>query len=138
MDRFVKRKSAPTHRLPASASTFIDMNAITPLTHTGSGTGKTAAVDSSFFRPQRNLSYLPKVTGKMAIDISEGMQRVQLFPHQQRTDNQGGYVSRRMRMQGVRDGLLDMGVENVSGALGNKKHKKGKKNIKQRSGGGLF
>ncbi|GJJ76269.1 large subunit GTPase 1 [Entomortierella parvispora] len=138
LDRFTKRKAAPTHRLPASASTFIDMNAITPLTHTGSGTGKTAAVDSSFFRPQRNLSYLPKVTGKMAIDISEGMQRVQMFPHQQRTDNQGGYVSRRMRMQGVRDGLLDMGVENVAGALGNKKHKKGKKNIKQRSGGGLF
>ncbi|KAG0042210.1 hypothetical protein BGZ83_000772 [Gryganskiella cystojenkinii] len=138
LDRFTKRKSAPTHRLPASASTFIDMNAITPLTHTGSGTGKTAAVDSSFFRPQRNLSYLPKVTGKMAIDISEGMQRVQMFPHQQRTDNQGGYVSRKMRMQGVRDGLLDMGVENVAGALGNKKHKKGKKNIKQRSGGGLF
>ncbi|KAG0034083.1 hypothetical protein BGZ81_006278 [Podila clonocystis] len=138
LDRFIKRKQAPTHRLPASASTFINMAAVTPLTHTGSGTGKTAAVDSSFFSPGRKTQFLPKVTGKMAIDVSNGMQRVQLFPHQQRTDNQGGYVSRKMRMQGIRDGLLEMGVDDVAGALGNKKHKKGKKNIKQRSGSGLF
>ncbi|KAG0090232.1 hypothetical protein BGZ93_009241 [Podila epicladia] len=138
LDRFTKRKQAPTHRLPASASTFINMAAVTPLTHTGSGTGKTAAVDSSFFSPGRKTQFLPKVTGKMAIDVTNGMQRVQMFPHQQRTDNQGGYVSRKMRMQGVRDGLLEMGVDDVAGALGNKKHKKGKKNIKQRSGSGLF
>ncbi|KAG0364962.1 hypothetical protein BGX24_004334 [Mortierella sp. AD032] len=114
------------------------MDSITPLTHTGSGTGKTVAVDTSFFEPTRKTTYLPRVTGKTAIDISQGMQRVQMFPHQHRTDDQGGYVSRKERMQGVRDGLLDMGVENVSGALGNKKHKKGKKNIKQRSGAGIF
>ncbi|KAF9294241.1 hypothetical protein BGZ88_004189 [Linnemannia elongata] len=138
LDRFKKRKAAPTRRLPASASTYINMNSITPLTHTGSGTGKTAAVDTSFFQPTRKTTYLPKVTGKTAIDISEGMQRVQMYPHQQRTDNQGGYVSRKQRMQGVRDGLLDQGVDGVAGALGNKKHKKGKKNIKQRSGAGLF
>ncbi|KAG0335959.1 hypothetical protein BG004_008250 [Podila humilis] len=138
LERFTKRKQAPTHRLPANASTFINMAAVTPLTHTGTGTGKTAAVDSSFFQPSRRTQFLPKVTGKMAIDISGGMQRVQMYPHQQRTDNQGEYVSRKMRMQGVRDGLLDMGVDGVSGALGNKKHKKGKKNIKQRSGAGIF
>ncbi|KAF9394035.1 hypothetical protein CPC16_000358 [Podila verticillata] len=138
LDRFTKRKQAPTHRLPASASTFINMAAVTPLSHTGSGTGKTAAVDSSFFTPGRKTQFLPKVTGKMAIDVSNGMQRVQMFPHQHRTDNQGGYVSRKMRLQGIRDGLLEMGVDDVSGALGNKKHKKGKKNIKQRSGSGLF
>ncbi|KAK3836246.1 MAG: P-loop containing nucleoside triphosphate hydrolase protein [Linnemannia gamsii] len=138
LDRFKKRKMAPTRRLPASASTYINMDSITPLTHTGSGTGKTVAVDTSFFEPTRKTTYLPRVTGKTAIDISQGMQRVQMFPHQHRTDDQGGYVSRKERMQGVRDGLLDMGVENVSGALGNKKHKKGKKNIKQRSGAGIF
>ncbi|KAF9923571.1 hypothetical protein FBU30_006400 [Linnemannia zychae] len=138
LDRFKKRKMLPTRRLPATASTYINMNAVSPLSHTGSGTGKTSAIDSAFFQAPRNTSYLPRVTGKTALDISQGMQRVQMYPHQQRTDNQGGYVSRKMRMQGVREGLLDMGVENVAGALGNKKHKKGKKNVKQRSGAGLY
>ncbi|KAF9107228.1 hypothetical protein BGX29_006914 [Mortierella sp. GBA35] len=138
LDRFKKRKMAPTRRLPATASTYINMNSVTPLTHTGSGTGKTAAIDTSFFQPTRTTTFLPRVTGKTAIDISQGLQRVQMYPHQQRTDDQGGYVSRKQRMQGVRDGLLDLGVDGVAGALGNKKHKKGKKNIKQRSGAGLY
>ncbi|KAF9563796.1 hypothetical protein EC968_004701 [Mortierella alpina] len=139
LDRFKKRKQAPTRRLPQSASTYINMSAVTPLSHGGTGTGKTAAVDSSFFQPVRKTTYLPRVTGKTALDVSEGMQRVQMYPHQQRTDNVGGYVSRKMRMLSVQENLQGMGVEGgVAGALGNKKHKKGKKNIKQRSGAGLY
>ncbi|KAF9431719.1 hypothetical protein BGZ76_011791 [Entomortierella beljakovae] len=126
LDRFKKRKQLPTSRLPASASTYINMNAVTPLSHTGSGTGKTAAVDSTFFKSARPTTYLPRVTGKTAIDISEGMTRVQMYPHQNRTDNQG-YATRSTRMNG----------SDIPGALGNKRHKKGRKNIKQRSGGGL-
>ncbi|KAG0230246.1 hypothetical protein BGX31_005953 [Mortierella sp. GBA43] len=128
LDRFKKRKQLPTRRLPANASTYIDMNSVTPLSHTGSGTGKTNAVDATFFQSGSNTVHLPKITGKTAHDASGGISRVQLYPHQQQTDNQG-LSSRKMRMQGA---------ETAAGALGNKKHKKGKKNIKQRSGGGLF
>ncbi|KAG0006148.1 hypothetical protein BGZ65_009176 [Modicella reniformis] len=137
LDRFKKRKQLPTQRLPATASTYINMNAVTPLSHTGSGTGKTAAVDATFFQPMRQTMYLPRITGKTALDATGGISRVQLYPHQKQTDNQG-FVSRKMRMQAVRDGLAEMGVEgDIAGALGNKKHMKGKKNVKKRSGSGL-
>lgn len=81
--------------------------------------------------------HLPRITGKAAHDATGGISRVQLYPHQKQVDNQG-HVSRKMRMQAVRDGLEGMGAESVAGALGNKKHKKGRKNVKQRSGGGLY
>ncbi|KAF9976178.1 hypothetical protein BGZ73_009032 [Actinomortierella ambigua] len=140
IERFQGKKKMPTHRLPASSATYINMTSVTPLSHTGSGTGKTNAVDQGFFTPAGRTAYLPKTTGKMA--QKEGISRVQMFPHQMRTDDQGGYVSRRQRMMGVQEGLTPMAVDVsvVAGAQApkSKKHFKGKKNVKQRSGGGIF
>ncbi|KAG0270407.1 hypothetical protein DFQ27_007559 [Actinomortierella ambigua] len=140
LERFQGKKKMPTHRLPASSATYINMTSVTPLSHTGSGTGKTTAVDQGFFTPAGRTTYLPKTTGKMA--QKDGISRVQMFPHQMRTDDQGGYVSRRQRMMGVGEGLTPMAVDVsvVAGAQApkSKRHFKGKKNVKQRSGGGIF
>ncbi|KAG0230758.1 hypothetical protein BGW41_002394 [Actinomortierella wolfii] len=141
LERFQGKKKMPTHRLPANASTYINLTSVTPLSHASSGTGKTTVIDRGFFNPANKSSYLPKTTGKMA--QQEGMTRVQMYPHQMRTDDRGGYVSRRQRMMGVSDGLTPMALDTsvIAGAHApnsKKHHKKGKKNVKQRSGGGLY
>ncbi|CAO3591643.1 unnamed protein product [Absidia cylindrospora] len=121
-----QKKLAPTTRVPASA-----LNYVTPSDGTKVQTGsKTEAVDKAFF--QRHLG-APSIRGKYAGSMRGGFSRVNLYPHQQRTAADGTVVpqSRRERLEMVQQNMADAGA----GASG-KKHKKGKKHVKVRSGAG--
>ncbi|KAG1140397.1 hypothetical protein G6F37_008159 [Rhizopus arrhizus] len=119
----VFKKLAPSTRVPSSA-----LNYIAPADGTQTqGGSKTAAVDKAFF--ERQLSS-PHVSGKNGAATSLTGGRVTLFPHQRLLADDGTPLpmSRKERMAIVQANLGDMGAS--------KKHKKGKKHVKVRSGAG--
>ncbi|CAO3641614.1 unnamed protein product [Cunninghamella blakesleeana] len=123
----IQKKLAPTTRLPAHALTYV---APADGTTTQKGT-KTEAVDNAFF--QRHMSG-PSIRGKYAsIGNRNGFTRVNLFPHQQILSDDGTVqpMSRKERLASVQQNLADAG-----GLINSKKHKKGKKHVKVRSGSG--
>ncbi|KAI8078736.1 uncharacterized protein BX664DRAFT_342584 [Halteromyces radiatus] len=118
-----QKKLAPTTRVPAHA-----LNYVTPADGTTTQRGsKTEAVDNAFF--QKHIG-APSIRGKYAGGMRGGFSRVNLYPHQQRTAEDGTVLpqSRRERLAMVQQNLADAGM--------GKKHKKGKKHVKVRSGAG--
>lgn len=121
------KKLAPTTRVPAHA-----LNYVAPADGTTTQIGsKTESVDNAFFKRHLNA---PSIRGKYAGSMRGGFSRVNLYPHQQRTANDGSAVpqGRRERLAMVQQNMADVGA----GAMG-KKHKKGKKHVKVRSGAGF-
>ncbi|KAI9256963.1 hypothetical protein BY458DRAFT_519076 [Sporodiniella umbellata] len=119
----VFKKLAPTTRVPATA-----LNYVAPADGTSTQSGsKTAAVDKAFFEKQLSS---PHVSGKNSAASSLTGGRVTLFPHQRLLADDGTPLpmSRKERMAIVQANLGDM--------TGSKKHKKGKKHVKVRSGAG--
>ncbi|KAI8328140.1 hypothetical protein BC941DRAFT_497170 [Chlamydoabsidia padenii] len=122
-----QKKLAPTTRVPAHA-----LNYVAPADGTTTQSGsKTESVDNAFFK--RHLT-APSIRGKYAGSMRNGFSRVNLYPHQQRTADDGTVVpqGRRERLAMVQQNMADAGA----GASG-KKHKKGKKHVKVRSGAGF-
>ncbi|KAI9480925.1 MAG: hypothetical protein EXX96DRAFT_502243 [Benjaminiella poitrasii] len=120
----VFKKLAPTTRVPASA-----LNYVAPADGTRSQPGsKTAAVDKAFF--ERQLSQ-PQVSGKNSTTASLTGGRVTLFPHQRVLTDDGKPMNRKARQALVQASL---GLD--PNELKSKKHKKGKKHVKVRSGAG--
>ncbi|ORX57002.1 P-loop containing nucleoside triphosphate hydrolase protein [Hesseltinella vesiculosa] len=121
----IQKKAAPVTRVPAHAANYVAPAAGSKLI-AGS---RTEAVDKAFFQKH---TAAPRITGKYAQMMPNGFNRVNLFPHQQRVAEDGTIIpqSRRERLAMVQQNLADAGV-----APG-KKRKKGKKNVKQRSGAG--
>lgn len=121
----VVKKLAPTTRVPASA-----LNYVAPAdgTHNQPGS-KTDAVDKAFFQKQFSA---PKVSGKNTAATSMTGGRVTLFPHQRVLADDGTPLplSRKQRQALVQANLAD--ADDVR----SKKHKKGKKHVKVRSGAG--
>ncbi|KAI8064428.1 hypothetical protein BC940DRAFT_277199 [Gongronella butleri] len=120
-----QKKAAPTTRVPAHA-----LNYVAPASGSKVVAGsKTEAVDKAFF--QRHLN-APRITGKYAHaqGMSNGFNRVNLYPHQQMINNDGTVVTRRERLAMVQQ------MQEAGGGVPPKKRKKGKKNVKQRSGAG--
>ncbi|ORE09810.1 P-loop containing nucleoside triphosphate hydrolase protein [Rhizopus microsporus var. microsporus] len=109
----VFKKAAPTTRVPSSA-----LNYVSP----AQGGTKTAAVDKAFFEKQLSS---PHISGKGALTGG----RVTLYPHQRLLADDGTPLpmTRKERAAIVQSQLGDMG---------SKKHKKGKKHVKVRSGAG--
>ncbi|KAI8365778.1 hypothetical protein BD560DRAFT_401670 [Blakeslea trispora] len=118
------KKLAPTTRVPSTA-----LNYVAPADGTPNQAGsKTSAVDKAFFEKQFSK---PQVSGKKSASASLTGGRVTLFPHQRVLADDGTPLpmSRKERMAMVQANLGDAGV-------GSKKHKKGKKHVKVRSGAG--
>lgn len=119
-----QKKLAPTTRVPANA-----LNYVPPSTDTTSAAprgSKTEAVDHSFFN--RGMA-APSVRGKASANMRGGFSRVTLYPHQTMVDASGRPLSRRERVA--------LAQASDDAALTSKKHhKKGKKNVKVRSGAG--
>ncbi|KAI9283570.1 hypothetical protein BC943DRAFT_280861 [Umbelopsis sp. AD052] len=118
----LQKKLAPTTRVPSNA-----LNYIPPAETSNVARGpKTQAIDSSFFQAQ---TLKASVSGRQQGDFT----RVQLFPHQNRLADDGSQLApggRRERLAMVNG--LNGGAPEVTG----KKHKKGKKHVKIRSGAG--
>ncbi|CAO3679936.1 unnamed protein product [Umbelopsis ramanniana] len=118
----LQKKLAPTTRVPSNA-----LNYIPPAETSNVARGpKTQAIDSSFFQAQ---TLKANVSGRQQGDFK----RVQLFPHQNMLADDGSRLApggRRERLAMV-NGLSG----NDADATG-KKHKKGKKHVKIRSGAG--
>ncbi|KAI8583899.1 hypothetical protein K450DRAFT_195620 [Umbelopsis ramanniana AG] len=118
----LQKKLAPTTRVPSNA-----LNYIPPAETSNVARGpKTQAIDSSFFQAQ---TLKANVSGRQQGDFT----RVQLFPHQNRLADDGSQLApggRRQRLAMVNG--LNGGDPEVTG----KKHKKGKKHVKIRSGAG--
>ena len=123
------KKMAPSVRVPATA-----LNYVAPagtLSPSGATRGsKTEQVDQSFF--SRHMA-APSVKGKAAASMRGGFSRVTLYPHQQRTGEDGMPLpqGRKERMAMVQQKAEEAGLSTNS-----KKHKKGRKNQKSRSGAG--
>ncbi|KAI8979393.1 hypothetical protein BDF20DRAFT_869260 [Mycotypha africana] len=123
------KKLAPTTRVPATALNYV---APSDGTQTQAGS-KTDAVDKAFF--QKHLSR-PHISGSSKkIAATAGAMtggRVTMFPHQRLLADDGTPLpmSRKERLAMVQANLgADDGVKS-------KKHKKGKKHVKARSGAG--
>ncbi|EJD03696.1 P-loop containing nucleoside triphosphate hydrolase protein [Fomitiporia mediterranea MF3/22] len=126
--RIAKRKRAPITRVTKDADTFIDTG--------GSGEGqpvtshKARAIDESFFSPGSALSARPFVQGTAR--HGQAYSRGTVYPHQNMMNDDGTPVEgRRARIASV---LAANGAEVVG--KGSKKHFKGNKRAKQRSGKG--
>ncbi|GAA5813384.1 hypothetical protein MFLAVUS_006862 [Mucor flavus] len=121
----VFKKLAPTTRVPSTALNYV---APSDGTRTQSGT-KTDAVDKAFFH--KNL-VATNVSGKQSVGSSMTGGRVTLYPHQRVLADDGTPLpmTRKARMALVQANLGDVGDVN------SKKHRKGKKHVKVRSGAG--
>ncbi|KAF1798201.1 hypothetical protein FB192DRAFT_1334069 [Mucor lusitanicus] len=121
----VFKKLAPTTRVPSTA-----LNYVAPSDGTKNQAGsKTDAVDKAFFEKQISQ---PQVSGKASAASSMTGGRVTLYPHQRVLADDGTPLpmSRKARMAMVQANLADVGDAK------SKKHKKGKKHVKVRSGAG--
>lgn len=121
----VFKKLAPTTRVPSTA-----LNYVAPSDGTKNQSGsKTDAVDKAFFEKQISQ---PQVSGKASAASSMTGGRVTLYPHQRVLADDGTPLpmSRKARMAMVQANLADVGDAK------SKKHKKGKKHVKVRSGAG--
>lgn len=114
---------APTTRVPSSALNYV---APSDGTRTQAGS-KTDAVDKAFFEKQLST---PHVSGKASYNSSMTGGRVTLYPHQRVLADDGTPMNRKARMALVQANLGDVGD------ITSKKHKKGKKHVKVRSGAG--
>ncbi|KAI8980856.1 hypothetical protein BDB01DRAFT_851593 [Pilobolus umbonatus] len=116
----VFKKLAPTTRVPSTA-----LNYVAPADGTSNQSGsKTDAVDKAFFEKQLSK---PQVSGNIgAAALSGG--RVTLFPHQRALADDGTPMNRKERQA-----LMQAAMGDISSS---KKHKKGKKHVKSRSGAG--
>lgn len=121
----VFKKLAPTTRVPSTALNYV---APSDGTRTQAGS-KTDAVDKAFFVNQLSK---PNVSGKQSVASSMTGGRVTLYPHQRVLADDGTPLpmSRKARMALVQANLGDVGDAS------SKKHKKGKKHVKVRSGAG--
>ncbi|CAO3654079.1 unnamed protein product [Mucor hiemalis] len=119
----VFKKLAPTTRVPSTA-----LNYVAPSDGTRNQSGsKTDAVDKAFFEKQLSA---PQVSGKTSVASSMTGGRVTLYPHQRVLADDGTPMNRKARMAMVQAKLGDLGDAS------SKKHKKGKKHVKVRSGAG--
>ncbi|KAI9010970.1 hypothetical protein CLU79DRAFT_822421 [Phycomyces nitens] len=121
-----QKKLAPTTRVPANA-----LNYVAPAETTAKPRGsKTEAVDNAFFKRHMNA---PSVKGKAAASMHAGFSRVNMYPHQLQLAEDGSPLpqaqGRKARLAAVQANLAEAG-------LAGKKHKKGKKHVKVRSGAG--
>lgn len=106
------------------------LNYVAPSDGTRNQSGsKTDAVDKAFFEKQLST---PQVSGKQSVASSMTGGRVTLYPHQRVLADDGTPLpmSRKARMALVQANLADVGDAK------SKKHKKGKKHVKVRSGAG--
>ncbi|KAF8531891.1 P-loop containing nucleoside triphosphate hydrolase protein [Gautieria morchelliformis] len=124
------KKKAPVTRVGKSADTFMHPNLPAPSTVIGLGEApvegqKSRALDASFFAGGSQLSARPFVQG-------QAFSRSKSYPHQNSVADDGTAISgRRARLLAV----LGNHPDGVAGPKG-KKHHKGNKRIKQRSGKG--
>ncbi|KAG2211834.1 uncharacterized protein EV154DRAFT_521060 [Mucor mucedo] len=119
----VFKKLAPTTRVPSTA-----LNYVAPSDGSRNQSGsKTDAVDKAFFEKQLNQA---NVSGKQSVASSMTGGRVTLYPHQRVLTDDGKPMNRKARMALVQANLGDVGD------VTSKKHKKGKKHVKVRSGAG--
>lgn len=123
--RLMRKKRAPTTRVTKNADTFI----AAPTTGSQPQSGKARAVDESFFDMGSNLSARPFIQG--GVRHGELFSRANAYPHQNAvTDNGTPVDGRRARIAAV---LAANGGE-LPGK--SKKHFKGNKKVKKRSGRG--
>lgn len=119
----VFKKLAPTTRVPSTA-----LNYVAPSDGSRNQSGsKTDAVDKAFFEKQLNRA---NVSGKQSVASSMTGGRVTLYPHQRVLADDGTPMNRKARLALVQANLGDVGDAT------SKKHKKGKKHVKVRSGAG--
>ncbi|KAI8645393.1 hypothetical protein BD408DRAFT_361569 [Parasitella parasitica] len=121
----VFKKLAPTTRVPSTA-----LNYVAPSDGTKMQSGsKTDQVDKAFFEKQISQ---PRVSGKASAAESMTGGRVTLYPHQRVLADDGTPLpmSRKARVAMVQANLGN------AGDVPSKKHKKGKKHVKVRSGAG--
>lgn len=125
------KKKAPVTRVGKGADTFMHPNL--PVSSTNIGVGddlpveghKSRALDASFFAGGSQLSARPFVQGQQ-------FSRSKAYPHQNSVADDGtAIMGRRARLMAV----LANNPDGVAGAKG-KKHHKGNKRVKQRSGKG--
>lgn len=121
-----QKKLAPTTRVPATALSYVAPASSENGVTRGS---KTEAVDKAFF--SRHMA-APSVRGKAAYSMRGGFSRVTMFPHQRMVADDGTPLpqGRRERLMMVQQNAAEAGL------LPGKKHKKGKKHVKVRSGAG--
>ena len=125
--RVAKRKRAPVTRVTKNADTYIhpveaDANKPAP-------SRKARALDESFFTTGSNLAYRPFIKGGTL--NGQSFSRAKSYPHQNAVSDDGTRLDgRRARIAAV---LAANGAE--MGGKG-KKHNKGNKRVKQRSGQG--
>ncbi|KAI7906545.1 uncharacterized protein BX663DRAFT_496834 [Cokeromyces recurvatus] len=118
------KKLAPSVRVPAKA-----LNYIAPSDGSKSQPGsKTDAVDKAFFEKQLSQ---PQVSGKNSAAASLTGGRVTLFPHQRMLADDGTPMNRKARLA-----LIQASLGLDPDEVRSKKHKKGKKHVKVRSGAG--
>ena len=125
------KKKAPVTRVGKGADTFMHLNPPTAVRNITAGEDfpiegpKSRALDASFFAGGSQLSARPFVQGQQ-------FSRSKAYPHQNSVADDGTAVSeRRARLMAV----LANNPDGVAGSKG-KKHQKGNKRIKQRSGKG--
>ena len=120
----VRLKRAPVTRVGKNADTFVHLpgriSRLNDATNTDLGTTsvKSSRIDATFFDAS-DMRAVPNFKGKAA---GEGAARLQMFPHQKMAAPDGS--------------ALPGGLRTAGGMPSSKKHSKGNKRIKQRSGGG--
>ncbi|KAI8366817.1 uncharacterized protein BYT42DRAFT_143976 [Radiomyces spectabilis] len=122
----IQKKLAPSVRVPSTA-----LNYVAPANGSSAQPGsKTEAVDNAFFRKHMAA---PSVRGKYAGAMRGGFSRVTLYPHQRSVADDGSVMpqGRRERLAMVQQMAMNAGE-----TVPSKKHKKGKKHVKVRSGAG--
>lgn len=127
--RLMRRKRAPVTRVGKNADTFVGPNSPSAGGDKPVQSNKSHAIDNSFFESGSSLSSRPFIQGSIrhGNQFSRGMS----FPHQNMLNDDGTEVgSRRARVAAL---LAANGAE-VRGK--GKRHFKGNKKVKQRSGKG--
>ena len=117
------KKRAPITRVGKNADTYIDISTSTSdgIPHTIGQSHKSKRIDADFFSGGTGMSDRPYITGSLRPDsMGTGYTRTTLYPHQRMIGNDGRPI--------------DEGVP-VQVAVG-KRHFKGKKHVKHRSGKG--
>ena len=125
--RLMRRKRAPVTRVGKNADTFI----ATPTSNGDSDqpvqSNKLRALDASFFESGSSLSARPFIQGSAR--HGQQFSRGTTYPHQNMLNDDGTRMNRKARMEA----MLAAGGE---GSAKGKKHFKGHKKVKQRSGKG--
>ena len=127
MRKFMRRKRAPTTRVTKKADTFVDMNGAAGMGQPQSG--KARVVDEQFFNFGTSLSARPFVQG--GVRHGKQVDRPNTYPHQNAIMDDGTPLDgRRARIASV------LAANDGEPAGKSKKHFKGNKRVKQRSGKG--